>query len=183
MNAFKENANSIALCLFELIVGILLLINPIGFTSGIITITGLVLMAFGIIEIVKYFKESLVEAAIGQTLVKGLVFILAGGFCTFKTEWFVRTFPVLTIIYGIVILLTGISKVQLTVDMLRRKNKKWFWAAINAVISIICAIVILNSPFTSTAVLWSFTGITMIFEGVLDVITMIIKKNEEGNNE
>lgn len=175
MKTLKENVNNMALCLFELIVGILLLINPIGFTSGIIRITGLVLIVLGIIESVKYFKESVKEAALRQTLVKGLVFILAGGFCTFKTDWFVVTFPVLTIIYGIVILLTGIGKVQLTVDMLRQKNKKWYWAAINAVISIICAIVILNSPFTSTAVLWIFTGITLIFEGVLDMLTMVIR--------
>lgn len=183
MKTFKENINNIALCLFEFIVGILLLINPIGFTSGIIKIIGFVLIILGIIEIVKYFKESVKEASIGQTLVKGLLSVLAGGFCAFKTEWFVVTFPVLTIIYGIIILITGIGKVQLTVDMLRQKNKKWFWAAINAFISIICAIVILNSPFSSTAILWIFTGITLIFEGVLDILTMVMKKNEEGNNE
>ena len=36
MKSLKENANGIVLCLFELIVGILLLINPVSFTAWII---------------------------------------------------------------------------------------------------------------------------------------------------
>lgn len=181
MKILKEHANGIVLCLFELIVGTLLLINPVGFTSWIIMIAGIVLMVIGLVETIRYFKTSAKEAAVSQTLVKGLLSILAGGFCTFRTEWFIVTFPVLTIIYGVVILMTGIGKIQLTVDMLRQKNKKWFWAAINAVVSIISAVVILNSPFTSTAILWMFTGASLLVEGILDIVTLIAgKKSEEG---
>lgn len=181
MKTLKAHFSGIVLCLFELIVGILLLIEPVSFTSSIIMIAGIALIILGIVEIVKYFRADAKEASLGQTLVKGLIAILAGGFCAFKTEWFIATFPVLTIIYGVVILVTGIGKIQLAVDMARQKNKKWFLAAINAVVSIICAIVILRSPFTSTVVLWVFTGASLIAEGVLDVITLIAgRKTEEG---
>ena len=181
MKTLKAHFSTIILCLFELIVGILLLIKPVGFTSWIIKIAGIALMVLGLIQIIKYFRADAKEAALGQTLVKGLIAILAGAFCTFKTEWFLVTFPVLTMIYGVVILMTGIGKIQLAVDMARQKNKKWFWAAINAVVSIICAIVILRSPFTSTVVRWTFTGAALIVEGVLDVITLIAgRKTEEG---
>lgn len=179
MDILKEKANGLVLCLFELIVGVLLLINPVGFTAGIIRVTGIVLMILGLIDIVKYFKTSAEEAFLGQTLVKGLLFVLAGGFCTFKTEWFILTFPVLTIIYGIIILLTALGKIQLTVDMVRKKNKNWVFAAINAVISLICAIVILNNPFTSTAVLWIFTGASLIVEGIFDLITFFAGGNSK----
>lgn len=176
MKNVKEKTDGIVLCLFELIVGVLLLINPVGFTSGIIKVTGIVLIVLGIIEIVKYFKTSAEEAALEQRLVKGLVFVLAGAFCTFRTQWFILTFPALTILYGVMILLSGLGKVQLTVDMVRRKNKNWFWAAINAGVSIVCAIVILNNPFTSAAVLWGFTGASLIVEGVFDIITFFSGK-------
>lgn len=183
MENVKEKVKGIVLCLFELIVGVLLLINPVGFTAGIIKATGIVLMILGLIEIVKYFRTSAEEAFLGQTLVKGLISVLAGAFCTFKTQWFIITFPVLTIIYGIIILLGGLGKIQLTVDMIRRKNKNWFWAAINAVVSIVCSIVILNNPFTSTTILWVFTGASLIVEGVFDIITFFVKgKSQEGNN-
>lgn len=183
MKGLKEKVIGFIPCLFELIVGVLLLVNPVEFTSGIIMAAGIVLMIFGIIEAVKYFRTSAEEAFLRQTLVKGLALLLVGAFCTFKTEWFIVTFPVLTIIYGVIILLTGIGKVQLTVDMVRRKNKKWFWAAVNAVVSIICAIVILNSPFTSTAILWIFTGASLIVEGVFDLIIFFVGgAPREGSN-
>lgn len=183
MKKLKDYANGIILCLFELIVGILLLINPVSFTSWIIMLVGIVLIAIGLFDVIKYFRTNAKAAAFSQTLVKGILSILAGCFCVFKTDWFIVTFPVITIIYGISVLVIGIGKLQLTVDMLRLKNNKWFWAAINAVVSIVCAIVILNNPFASTAVLWMFTGVSLIVEGVLDIITMLIgKKSDEATN-
>ena len=179
----KVNAlvGGIIFCLFELIAGIMLLINPVGLTSWIIKFACIALMVMGVLEVVKYFRADAKEASLGQTLVKGLLALLAGVFCLFKTEWFIVTFPVLTIIYGVVILMTGIGKIQLTVDMLRQKNKKWFWAAINAVVSIVCAIVILSSPFSSTVALWIFTGVSLIAEAVLDFITVFMGKNPREN--
>lgn len=174
----KNKLNGIILCLFEIVVGILLLIDPVGFTTGIITGAGIVLMVVGIISTVKYFMTNADEAAKGQYLMKGLISLLAGIFCTFKSHWFIVTFPALTIIYGVVVLITGICKIQITVDMLRKKNKKWFLAIISAVISIACGAVILGSPFTSTAVLWMFTGITLIVESVIDLITLIVSNKE-----
>lgn len=166
----------IVFCLFEWIVGVLLLINPVAFTSGIILISGVVMLVLGVLETVRYFRTDSKEAAVSQMLTKGILLLLAGLFCALKTDWFLVTFPVLTIIYGVVILVTGVGKIQLAVDMLRRKNDKWFWAAINAAVTIVCAVIILQSPFATTAVLWMFTGISLIAEGVLDVMTMIMKK-------
>lgn len=36
MKALRENFNGIIICLFELVIGILLLINPVGFCLGVI---------------------------------------------------------------------------------------------------------------------------------------------------
>lgn len=184
MKSFKENANGIMLCLFELVVGILLLISPVGFTAWIVKVAGIIMMILGFINVIKYFRTNAKEASFEQTLTKGLLLLLAGAFCLFKTEWFIVTFPVFTLIYGVLILVTGICKIQLTVDMLRQKNNKWFWPAINAVVSIICAVVILKNPFASTAVLWMFTGASLVAEAILDIVTMIVgnKSVEEVND-
>lgn len=179
MKFLKKHAGGLVLCLGELLVGILLLINPVGFTSRIIGIAGIVLMVMGLVEVIRYFRTEAKEAALGQRLVKGLLFLLVGGFCALRTEWFLATFPALTIVYGVVILITGIGKVQQMMDMLRQKNKKWFWAAINAVVSIACALVILRSPFSSTVALWVFTGASLIAEAVLDVFTLILGRKAE----
>lgn len=181
MKLLKENADGIVFCLFELVVGVLLLVNPVSFTVGIIIVAGVVLILLGLINVVRYFRTSVDEAVLGQTLTKGLLSLLAGIFCVWKTEWFIITFPVLTILYGVLILVAGISKIQLTVDMLRWKSKNWFWAAISAAVSIVCAIVILRSPFSTTAVLWMFTGASLIVEGILDIVAMASGKKTERN--
>lgn len=174
MKALKQNAGSIFLCIFEAVVGILLLLDPVVFTTGIIIALGIVLLAVGIGSVIKYFRMEATEAAETQGLLKGLILIAAGVFCAFRSYWFIVTFPVLSVIYGIIILIAGLGKIQWTFDMLRMKKKKWFLAAISAVISIICAIVILKNPFTSSAVLWMFTGISLIVEAVFDVVSLII---------
>lgn len=179
MKKLKSNWNGIVLCLFEIVVGILLLINPVGFTAGIIASAGIVLMVLGLVSVVKYFKKDAAEAAMGQYLTKGLILLVAGGFCTFRADWFIVTFPAITLLYGVVVLITGLGKIQLTVDMLRKKSKKWFLATISAIVSIACGIVILNNPFASTAVLWTFTGIALIVEAVIDLVTLIISKKEQ----
>lgn len=176
MNFLKQNGNGILLCLFEVLVGILLLINPVGFTSGIITAVGILLLIMGVISIVKYFRAEALEAAASHALTKGLAALLAGAFCVLKTQWFLVTFPVLSAIYGVVVLMTGLGKIQVTVDMLRQKNKKWFWAGISAVISLVCAVVILSNPFASTVVLWNFTGAALIVEAVLDLLALIMSR-------
>lgn len=178
MKNVKENINGIILCLFEIVVGALLLINPIGFTSGIIVGAGIVLMFIGTNCVIKYFKLTPKEGAKSQLLLKGMLLLLSGGFCAFKSGWFVVTFPILTIVYGIVILVAGLSKVQWTVDALRLKKDKWFLPAISAVISLVCAGIVLSSPFTTTAVLWMFTGISLIVEAVFDVVVLVFSTHK-----
>lgn len=187
MKKWKKSGNSIIMCLFELIAGVLLLIDPAGFTSGIIIGAGAVLLVVGLINLIQYFRSNAAEAAQGQRLTMGLISLVSGGFCVLHSAWFLATFPVLTMLYGVVILFTGLSKIQLAVDMLRLKKGKWYWAAINAAVSILCAIIILGNPFTSTSVLWIFTGCSLIAEAVIDVVTWIAgmrhKKHEEVTEE
>ena len=44
----KRNLGSVAMSLAEIVIGILLLVNPVGFTSGVIVTFGVVLMITGI---------------------------------------------------------------------------------------------------------------------------------------
>lgn len=178
MKFLKINPGGIVGCLLEILVGVLLLMDPVGFTSGIIIGAGGVLMAAGLVSVAKYFRTEPEEAAKGQMLVKGLVALLAGAFCARKSEWFVVTFPVMTLIYGVVILLTGLAKIQWMVDALRMKKDKWVWAGVSALLSIVCGAVIITSPFGSAAALWLFTGVSLIVEAVFDAAALFFGERE-----
>lgn len=179
MKAIKEYVGGFLVCLMEVIIGILLLIDPIQFTGGIITVCGMALVLAGLWLIIKYFMATPERAALGQNMMKGLTLVALGGFVTLRSDWILATFPLMALVYGVVILLFGFAKVQQTVDMLRVKNKKWTFNAVSAGISLVCAVVILSRPFSTTAVLWSFTGITLIAEAVLDVVTVLLSRGRE----
>ncbi|MGM9608228.1 MAG: HdeD family acid-resistance protein [Oscillospiraceae bacterium] len=172
----SSKVSSIVLSLCEAIIGVLLLVNPVGFTTGIIIFLGIVLLILGIANIVQYFRTIPEEAAVKQSLARGIVEILAGLFCVFKSGWFIVAFPLLTLLYGVVILVTGVTKVQWTVDRIRLKQKKWVWMAISAVLTIVCAVIILCNPFSGTAILWIFIAVTLIVEAVFDLIAAIFTK-------
>ncbi len=176
MSKVDRNMGNILACIAEIIIGILLLINPIGFTAGIIMTLGIVLAIMGISNIVGYFRTAPEEAAQGNGLVKGL-FLVGGTFvCLFKTQWLIAAFPLITVFYGIMILISGISKLQWAVDLLRLKQKYWYVALIGAVLSVVFAAVVLMNPFTSTGVLWTFIAISLIVEAIMDLLTFIFGK-------
>lgn len=186
MNSLKKYTSGLVLSLFEIFVGILLLVDPVAFTSGIIMAFGAILMFAGLICIFKYFRAEPTEAAIGQMLLKGLSAILIGAFCVFGNSVIVGLSAVLTFVYGAIILFIGLTKVQKTVDMLRLKKLKWQFTAISAAITLICAALILFNPFGATEWIWRFIGISLIVEALVDAVAVLFgdkDKREEVNTE
>ena len=76
MSKFGKSADEILVSLFEVVIGVLLLISPVGFTKGIITAVGVFLLAMGVMNTVKYFRTAAVEAAKQKLLAKGLEALL-----------------------------------------------------------------------------------------------------------
>ena len=140
---------------------------------------GVILAILGITETAGYFRAAPEEAEKSGGLVTGLLLLLGGLFCIFRWEWFIVTFPILTVVYGIVTLVNGINKVQWAVDLLRVKQKYWFVAIIGAVLTLIAGVLILTNPFTSTAVLWIFIAVSMIVEAIIDILTMVFGRKQD----
>ena len=179
MKEIKKHIKGILFCLFELAVGILLLINPLGFTTGIVIAAGVALLVLALVLVIKYCRVETKAAAQGQYLLKGLLALAGGAFCVIKPQWLVVTFPAFTVLYGVAVLTAGFVKVQFAVDMLRAKNDRWFFCLVGAVVSIACAVVILNDPFATTAALWLFTGISLIVEAVVDGAMLILSNTKK----
>ena len=98
MAKLKSNIGGIVMCLFEIMAGILLLVNPVMFTSGIIVALGIVLLVIGLLGVISYFRMEPAEAAMKQTLAKGLAVSAAGLFCIVQYQWFVESFSILAIL-------------------------------------------------------------------------------------
>ncbi len=173
MEVIKRNIGGIVMCLFEILAGILLLINPVVFTSGIIVALGIILLISGLLAIISYFKTEPAEASMKQTLAKGLAMSAAGLFGIVQYQLFVESFSILAVLYGMIILMMGFTKIQWAVDLLRIKREKWYLAAAGALLSVVSAIIILMNPFQSTKYLWIFVGVSLILEAVADIMALV----------
>lgn len=169
----KKRINALVLCLGELIIGILLLVKPVGFTSGIIIAIGVALMMRGVMDVVSYFKASPTEAAKQRGLAQGVICLLLGFVCSFMTKWLLAAFPFVGMIYGIMLVLLGIEKVQTAVDQKRLGAGKWYMPAI----SVFCGVIIMLNPFTTMVYMWMFTGISLIVEAIADIISFAMNQN------
>lgn len=175
----KVNVNGIVLCVIEVIVAVLLIVNPVAFTNAIVMVAGGGLLVVGIINIVKYFKAEPEVAANGRSFMLGLGTLSAGLFCLLRHGWIVATLSLLTVVYGVFIFVCGLEKVQTTVDLIRTKKGKWIFSAIGAGISIICAIIIICNPFKTAAVVWMFIGITLLVQAVFDIMVLVVKNKTQ----
>ena len=160
------------LCALELLIGILLLINPVGLTRAVIVILGIALVFQGIASMRAYFQEPKGVTGSGR-LAKGLALTCGGLFCMVRSDWFIAAFPILSMFYGVLILVTAFDKFQWAADARRNGCGRWYVSLISAVLSIALAIFVFANPFTSTAALWLFIGISMIVEAVVDVVAII----------
>lgn len=165
--------NRLVMCLSEVVVGILLIINPLAFTTAIVRIIGVVLLVAGLFSAIGYFRTPPQEAQRSAGFIIALSCFISGLFFLLQAEMLFVAFKALTIAYGLVILFTGIVRIQWTVDMLRLKNERWYLAGIGALLSLLFAGIILFNPFETVEFLWKFVAVSMIINAVIDLVAMI----------
>ena len=178
MGFLKQNGIALVAGLVELLTGILLLVDPMGFTSGILMAVGIILLACGVFCLIRYFNTEPVQAAMEQNLSKGVIMLLLGGFLVLRTQQVIELFSVLAQLYGVAILVIGAVKLQQGVDLLRLKAQYWFLAGVNALLAILFSVIILCNPLASVDVLFRVAAVSLILEAVLDVVVLIMTRNK-----
>ena len=171
---FHGKSGSIITCILEIMVGVLLLINPVGFTSGIIIGAGVLLCLGGLLSIVRYFMMKPDIAAQKQLLFKGLLAILGGAVCITKYDWFLSAFPLLTVIYAGAMLVLAAAKLQKMADLRRMDMPRWYLPGISAALAAVLAAIILINPFGAVAAVWTFVAISLIAEAIVEIITIAL---------
>lgn len=179
MKLKKENLGGLTSALIELVIGVLLLINPTGFTAGIIVGLGVLLALWGAMSTAQYFMAKPEDAAREQGLAKGLVLLMAGLACVLCSDWLVSAFPLLTVLYGILLLLLSALKIQLAVDMLRMKKESWVFAGGSALVSVAASLFTLLNPFGVRRLVWVLVSLALIGEAVLDVLAVFFKRKKK----
>lgn len=166
----------------ELVVGFLLIISPDAFTRGIIISFGVLLMLFGVVSIIQYFRTEPQMAALQKKLAQGIGSLVMGLVLGIRSQWFVEFFPMLTSLYGIALLAVAIVKLQRIVDFLRLKQRGWYLEGIGTLLLTISGILLLVNPFTTVKYVWTLIAVVLFADAALTLATIIVssrKKEEE----
>ncbi len=170
MKKFLKNANSGIICLIEIIVGVLLLIDHSSFISIIMIIAGAFIGISGIISLIKYFVAKPEEAEKGG-LTGALVSLSIGVFLIVYNNFTEKLIDYVAIFIGAVILYTGYQKLEKAVEKVR--NKQYFIVSlISALITILVAILIVFNVVKN--IVWIFIGVSLIVEAAIDLADMIV---------
>ncbi|MBQ7862733.1 MAG: DUF308 domain-containing protein [Clostridia bacterium] len=178
MSNLKITKNSTLISAIEFIIGLILLFRPEGFTSVIIVCLGIVLILLGASSTVNYFRTEKSEAMKTNLLSKGLLCLIGGMFFAFNSKWFIKTFPISTVLYGVFMLLLGVVKFQSSADAFRFKMKYWYINLIGAVLTLFSSVTIITNPFTSTEFVWKYIAIALLVEAVLDILSYLLSNKE-----
>ena len=178
MEKLKRMGGKLIVCACEVAVGVVLLIDPETFTEALIRGLGILLCVVGVLATLAYFRMDPEEAALSQELTRGLVELALGVLFIYKAGWIVTKFMPITVLYGLTAALTGIVKLQWTVDMIRLKRGMWQSSAVAAALSILIAVVVLSNPFRVRHTLWVFTAVALIITGAADLVTAVFSQKQ-----
>lgn len=93
MKHLKENAGNLVMSVCEAVIGVLLLVNPVGFTSLVLIALGAVLAIRGVVNVISYFRAKPEDALRSQSLTAGLLLLAIGLFCMLRFRWLIALFP------------------------------------------------------------------------------------------
>ncbi len=162
------------------LLGLTLIIHP-GFSARAVgTICGICLIIFGGIKIIGYFSKDLFRLAFQFDLATGILLIILGVVIAARPD---DLMTLLCVILGISTLTESLFKIQTAIDSKRFGIKRWWLIMAAAIVSGIFGAILVTRPAESAAILVSLLGISLLCEGILNLITVLtavkIIKNQQ----
>lgn len=157
---------SVLLC----VLGIVLIAVPEFSISSVGAVCGAILIVFGIVRLVGYFSKDLYRLAFQYDLAFGIMMIALGVIMLLHP---VSLMSFICIALGLSFFADGLFKFQIAIDAKHFGICEWWLILAVAIITVIFGGVLVARPVESSRILTVLTGITMLCEGILNIITMI----------
>lgn len=151
--------------------GILLIVRPIFSVAFIGTVTGILLILFGLVKLVGYFSKDLFRLAFQYDLAFGVLLMVLGALVLIRPG---RVMSAICIAIGISVLADGLFKVQIAIDAKTFGIGKWWAILLLALLAGVIGMVLIFRPSGSARVLTMLLGISLLCEGVLNFITVLL---------
>lgn len=171
MNIFRKAKSGMLISGVVLILaGVILLFFPEAMTKTIAYMAAILLICMGIAQIIGYLRYDPGMGRYSSGVVLGGFFIILGLLVYYKAEALISIIP---IILGIIIVVSGVAKLQQAIDLARMKASRWSTVLAGALLNIILGGVIVFNPFSTVMTLLRFVGIGLIYSGLSDIIATL----------
>lgn len=158
-------------CAASVLVGAVFLVFPTQSLLYICYIIASVFCLLGVIRLIAYFRKAPSATEYQPNLVLGLLFTGLGVYLFASPDALLNTIPTLL---GVVLIFSGLVKLQNGLDMLRLKAQRWWIMLVLAAISVILGVLAILDPFAAQSALILFIGISLILNGITDLATILI---------
>ena len=150
--------------------GILLITMPELSITALGILLGIGMIVFGIVKIVGYFSKDLFRLAFQYDLAFGGLLIALGIIVLVNPEHLLSFF---CIVMGIAVLCDGLFKIQIAIDSKPFGIKTWWVILAFAIITVAAGILLIIRPAEAAHVLTIFLGISMLADGILNLIVAL----------
>lgn len=160
------------------VLGLILLIAPGTAVSFVFNSIGGLCIGIGILNLIRYFSMDPKASIVSNALTAGIILIL-GGFAVILLKG--PLVSIIPIFFGVILLISGIGKLQGALSLRRMNAQRWYFELIFAAVSILFGALILFNPFSTSLLLMRIIGLALLIEGLSDIIsfsTLQKKKTE-----
>ena len=162
--------NLILLAVIFIALGIVLILWPGATMKTICYLLAAMLLAIGVVSLINYLRKDISGIIYRYDLVVGLCAILGGILVIVKVDKLTDLIPA---VLGFLVTMSGIMKMQNSVDMLRLGHGPWHVAFAMAIVNIVAGIVLLMNPFEAAQILIMCLGIALVYSGITDLYVTI----------
>ena len=149
-----------------IIIGMMLLIMPQTSLLWICYAFGAVVLVTGIVCLIQYARIRGTGFTAPFMLVGGVITAGLGIFTLAKPQVVASFLPA---VFGIFILVDGLSRVGTAIDLAKRKGQKWWVLLLLSIVSVALGILLVLHPFGAAVSVVMLCGILLIVEGALNL--------------
>ena len=149
-----------------IVIGMMLLIMPQTSLLWICYAFGAVVLITGIVCLIQYARIRGTGFTAPFMLVGGVITVGLGIFTLAKPQVVASFLP---IVFGIFIVVDGLSRIGSAIDLAKRKGQKWWVLLLLSIVSVALGILLVLHPFGAAVSVVMVCGILLIVEGAMNL--------------
>lgn len=160
--------------LLYILMGLILFLYPDKSLKVVCYLFGMIILLFGVIKILGYFRDIRDGFTFPLNLLVGIVFTVVGGFLLLQSELVISILPV---VLGVYIVLDSFMNIRQAMDLKKAGYERWKNMLIPAVVMVVLAAVMIFNPFKTMAVTVMFIGGVFLLRGVSNLYSIAFTAN------